>query len=68
MTQVLHPSWTVCGNCERWAGPRTTTAWRDHVEVNDQNDRGECLGGGMNGNQVTTMQSCPEWKRWSVLQ
>jgi hypothetical protein len=67
MSDYMHPTWTMCANCERWAGQRQISRDRDHVEVENQDVKGECVGGAMNGNQTGARSSCNMFQKWSAL-
>jgi hypothetical protein len=68
MAQTFPPSWQNCVTCERWGGPRRASTFRDQAEVDDPSATGECLGGAFDRMPMSAMQSCPQWKKWAVLQ
>jgi uncharacterized protein YraI len=59
-------SWKVCSTCERWAGSRQPSHWRDRSE-HLSGVKGECVGGYWNRSQRDANSSCHEWKLWNIL-
>jgi len=64
----LPPSWKICVTCERWAGPRKASVFRDNVEYSDDSDKGECVGGVFDRQQMSANSTCNKWVKWAVLQ
>ena len=67
MSQVYPTNSQNCATCEHWAGRRKPSAFRDGAEVEDINDKGECVGGGFDRMQLTAFGSCSIWRKWGVL-
>ena len=59
--------WKNCVTCEYWAGPRKASTFRDRAEYNNDQDKGECVGGGWNKTQKTAIGTCNKWEKWSPL-
>lgn len=60
--------WRNCVTCERWAGPRKLSSFRDRVEYGSDVDAGECVGGVFDRQKVSPMVTCDKWVKWSLLQ
>lgn len=56
-----------CVTCQNWDGPRKLSHFRDRVEYKNNQDKGECIGGGYNGTQQTAVFSCSKYVKWSLL-
>jgi hypothetical protein len=67
MANSKSSSWKNCVTCERWGGSRKASTFRDSVEYNSEQDKGECIGGGWDRTQTTAMGSCGKWAKWGVL-
>jgi hypothetical protein len=61
-------TYKICATCECWGGSRRTTTYRDQVEYNSDNDKGECYGGRMSPSLTEAGRgACPTFEKWSVL-
>lgn len=63
----LPATWKNCVTCERWGGPRKVSTFRDYAEYRDDNDKGECVGGSWDRQQMSAMSTCNKWVKWAVL-
>jgi hypothetical protein len=61
------PSMSVCATCALWGGPRQPGPANRSVSVGNATDKGQCLGGGLNGANVPASGSCPQWQKWPAL-
>jgi hypothetical protein len=67
MSTSIPKSWNNCATCERWAGARKLSVFRDQSEVEDTTNTGECVGGGFDRMPMSAMQSCSQWELWGLL-
>jgi hypothetical protein len=62
----LPSSFQVCATCAYWGGTRTTDGLR-YFSIFEQNQRGECCGGGFNHAPMVPIATCNQWTKWQVL-
>ena len=55
-----------CATCDRWAGERKLSTWKDSVETAGSDVSGECVGGGSNRFNTCVDGSCSQWVKWSL--
>ncbi len=66
MKRSIPANWKRCVTCEYWLGRRSPSHWRDHVEYDPNDDRGQCTGK-LNRSTKSSGSVCSGWKKWSVL-
>lgn len=52
-----------CATCALWGGMRRVNSTRSIVTF-EQNQKGECLGGGFDHHQVSPRQVCAHYRQW----
>jgi len=67
MAKSKSATWKCCATCQLWGGPRQASRFRDRAEYANDDDKGECIGGGWNRQQKKATNSCSKWEKWSVL-
>lgn len=53
----------VCATCARWCGSRQPSAGRGVIKF-EQNQKGECAGGGFDHLKMAPMSSCNKHQQW----
>ena len=67
MSSTKSSSNRVCVTCAFWCGARQPSTYRDRVEYDSSDDRGECAGGGYNRYEKSAGFSCADWEKWGAL-
>lgn len=60
---TLGKNFRVCATCSRWCGSRRPNGTRSCVEY-EQNQKGECAGGGFNHLKMAPMSTCNKYQKW----
>ena len=56
-----------CLTCDFWTGPRKVDVSRYYAETTNQNQKGECAGGGLNHITVPAAGACRQWSKWGPM-
>jgi hypothetical protein len=56
-----------CVTCNRWQGERSISHFRDKVEFDAPQDKGQCVDGDWNRTQTRAIATCKKWVKWAVL-
>jgi hypothetical protein len=55
-----------CATCDRWSGARQRIDDGAHIEFDDQQTQGQCVGGPWDGNVRDPLTRCGRWIVWVV--